>query len=354
MRLSAEQLRQPISDDLPCGEDLEYDPVFQEMEVMMQTTAEQQFGDTIIPGTLPDWKGVAEQVDDLNKRTRDLRVLTYGALADLSLKGLKAFSDSLDSLNTCLEVFWDSIYPNLEADDDDDATIRLNCLQILNDYEMVSFGLERAPLIEVRGLGSFSLHDIELAEGKRSPGGGEKAQDIGLIQGAFGNADVEVLKALGEGVRGSIAQLKRTNEIWSKLAKNAPSINFDVILKVLDEIRQAINKYAPAAATAAVEVDKTEGMNDAQEHGSPVSVSGATMSGATMSGGMISGAINSRADVVNMIDKICEYYSSHEPSSPIPLLLRRAQRLVPKSFVEILEDIAPDGIAQLQVVSGKQ
>ena len=73
MQLSAEKLSQPVSADLPCGEDLEYDPVFQEMEVMMQTTAEQEFGDTIIPGTGPDWKGVAEQVENLNKRTRDIR-----------------------------------------------------------------------------------------------------------------------------------------------------------------------------------------------------------------------------------------------------------------------------------------
>jgi type VI secretion system protein ImpA len=349
MRLSAEQLSQPISDDLPCGEDLEYDPVFQEMEVMMQTTAEQEFGDTIIPGTGPDWKGVAEQVDDLNKRTRDLRVLTYGALADLSLKGPKAFSDSLNSLNASLEKFWASIYPQLDADDDDDATMRLNCLQILNDYEMVSFGLERAPLIQVKGLGAFSLRDIELAEGKKTPVGDEKAQDIGLIQGAFGNADVETLTTLGEGVKGSIAQLKRTGDLWNKLAKNAPAINFDEILRVLEEIRQAMNKYAPAAVVAAEEVPADSNDDPGQGQGSAVPVSGANMSGASMSG-----AINSRTDVINMIDKICEYYSTHEPSSPIPLLLRRAQRLVPKSFVEILEDIAPDGIAQLQIVSGKQ
>ena len=50
MRLSAEDLIQPVSEDLPCGEDLEYDPAFQQMEVMMQETDEQEFGDTIIPG----------------------------------------------------------------------------------------------------------------------------------------------------------------------------------------------------------------------------------------------------------------------------------------------------------------
>ncbi len=344
MRLSAEQLGQPISDDLPCGEDLEYDPVFQEMEVMMQTTEEQEFGDTIIPGSGPDWKGVAEQVDNLNERTRDLRVLTYGALADLSLKGLKAFSESLKSLNTCIEVFWDTIYPQLDADDDDDATMRLNSLSILNDYEMVSFGLERAPLLQVKGLGSFSLRDINLAEGKTKPAGDEEVKETSLIQGAFSNADAETLTELTEGVTGSIAELKRTIKLCGSLAKNAPAVSFDEILKVLGEIRHAINKYAPAAA---VEEASSEESDADQEQGSPGTEVGAVMSG------VISGAINSRTDVVKMIDKICDYYSTHEPSSPIPLLMRRAQRLVPKSFVEIMEDLAPDGVAQVKVVSGE-
>lgn len=345
MKLSAEELSQPISEEAPCGEDLEYDPVFQEMEVMMQTTEEQEFGDTIIPGTGPDWKGVAEQVQNLNERTRDLRVLSCGALADLSLKGLKVFCDSLESLNACMETFWDTIHPELDVEDNNDATMRLNALQILNDYQMVSFGLERAPLLEVKGLGSFSLRDIELAEGKTSPVGDETVQDIGLIQGAFGNADAEVIGTLSDSVRGSIKQLNRAIELWDKLATDAPSLNFDEILKVLGEIRQAVEKYAPQAAAAAAAAAEDE-IEDGEE--SPTEGASSSARGVSMSG-----SINSRTDVINMIDKICDYYASHEPSSPIPMLLRRAQRLVPKSFVEILEDIAPDGIAQAKVVSGE-
>lgn len=339
MRLSTEELAQPISDESPCGDDLEYDPVFQQMEVMMQTTDEQEFGDTVIPGTGPDWKGVAEQVEDLNTRTRDLRVLAYGALADLSLKGLKAFSDSLESLNSCMEVFWDCIHPELDEEDNNDPTMRFNCLQILNDHEIVNVVLENAPLIEVKGLGTFSLHSIELAEGKTSPVDEEEVFDISMIQGAFGDADTDVLTALGEGVSGSIMQLKRTAELWDQFAADSSSLSIDGTLRVLGEIQEAVVKYAPVAAAALTDEDGVEDVNqDSTAAGSAPSVSG---------------AINNRADVVRVIDKICEYYATHEPSSPIPLILRRAQRLVPKSFAEILEDIAPDGVAQLQMISGQ-
>ena len=53
-----------------------------------------------------------------------------------------------------------------------------------------------------------------------------------------------------------------------------------------------------------------------------------------------------------MLDRACEYFHRYEPSSPVPLLLERAKRLMSKDFVEILRDLAPDGIAQFEVVSG--
>jgi type VI secretion system protein ImpA len=51
---------------------------------------------------------------------------------------------------------------------------------------------------------------------------------------------------------------------------------------------------------------------------------------------------------------IIRYYEQHEPSSPLPLLLKRAKRLVGRSFVDIIRDISPDAMTQVQVVSGEE
>jgi type VI secretion system protein ImpA len=66
----------------------------------------------------------------------------------------------------------------------------------------------------------------------------------------------------------------------------------------------------------------------------------------------VSGEITSREEIARMLDRACEYFHRYEPSSPVPLLLERAKRLMSKDFVEILRDLAPDGIAQFEVVSG--
>ena len=334
MRLSAKELIQPVSDDLPCGEDLEYDPAFQKMEAMLQTKSEQEFGDTVIPGTGPDWKGVGKQAVDLLKRTRDLRVLSYAAISQLHTDGLPAFRDALAALNACLETHWDIIYPELDAEDNNDAMMRFNTLQILNDNQLVSDGLERSPLVVLKGIGGFSLRDIELAEGKIDAIEGEEVQDIAIIQGAFGDASPENLAALGAAIGGSVEQLNRTGELWGKLATDAPALDVDESLKTLKNIRHALSTYAPVAAAVAEADDSVEGTE-------------------VISSAPVSNAINNRNDVIHAIDRICEYYAAQEPSSPVPLLLRRAQRLVAKSFYEILEDMIPDGVPTARVIGGK-
>jgi type VI secretion system protein ImpA len=53
-----------------------------------------------------------------------------------------------------------------------------------------------------------------------------------------------------------------------------------------------------------------------------------------------------------MMDKISSFFERSEPSSPVPLLMQRAKRLVSMSFMDILADIAPDGVKQAKNIGG--
>jgi type VI secretion system protein ImpA len=64
------------------------------------------------------------------------------------------------------------------------------------------------------------------------------------------------------------------------------------------------------------------------------------------------GPIRSRDDVVRALDAVSEYFRQHEPSSPVPLFVDRAKRLVAKNFLEVLEDVVPDALPQVRSVSG--
>ena len=71
--IDIENLLQEVSPDAPCGENLEYDPLFAEMERAAQGKVEQQFGDNTIPAEEPNWKELKKKALDLLGRSKELR-----------------------------------------------------------------------------------------------------------------------------------------------------------------------------------------------------------------------------------------------------------------------------------------
>ena len=63
--------------------------------------------------------------------------------------------------------------------------------------------------------------------------------------------------------------------------------------------------------------------------------------------------IQTRDDVVRVLDLIIEYYERHEPSNPIPLLLNRCKRLVNASFLDVIQDLIPDALEKAKNLGGK-
>jgi type VI secretion system protein ImpA len=87
-----------------------------------------------------------------------------------------------------------------------------------------------------------------------------------------------------------------------------------------------------------------------------MNLDGLTLQADTVSGsaGKSSGPlqIRTRSDVQRTLDLLCTYYERNEPSSPVPILLKRARRLCTMSFSEIVRELTPAGTAELEVIRG--
>jgi len=64
------------------------------------------------------------------------------------------------------------------------------------------------------------------------------------------------------------------------------------------------------------------------------------------------GGIRSRDDAIRALDAVASFFRTSEPSSPVPMFIERAKRLVAKDFLSVLKDIAPDALAQAKAVGG--
>ena len=345
--IDVESLLSDITADAPCGEDLEYDPQFAEMEKQAQGTPERQYGDTIIPGDPPDWRTVGKTALDLLERTHDLRVAAYLSRALLNTDGLRGFTESLALLEGLIERYWDSVYPQLDPEDDNDPTLRINTIVGLCDPETTLHELHSTPLVSSRSLGQFSLRDIQIAAGLLTPVATDEEQapppNQTMIDGAFQDADIEDLQATAEAVAEAMERAGRIEALLTDQVGVTEAPDMSALSGVLKEIRQVLAEQLQRRGVGVAGEDEAgEFMGSGGTEGAPTGQR------------MIVGEIASREDVIRTLDKICDYYRRYEPSSPVPFMLKRAKKLVTMDFMEVLRDLAPNATEQTDLIFGLQ
>jgi len=329
-----------LTPESPCGDDLEYDPVFAEMERAAQGKPEQQFGEKIVPGEEPNWKEVREKAIELLTRTKDLRVLMHLSRSVLNIGRLPDFNACLAAMRQLIEQRWDQVHPRLDPDDGLDPTLRVNLLASLCDSSTILRYLRKVPLVAAKSLGRFNFKDLEVARGDAPapPEGAPPAPTLATIEAAFLECDLEELKADGKAAQEAIDNVKSLEAALTEKVGAGQSTSLDAVVSALKPMAEALGKQLVR-----------RGVVDTPAPGDP----GAAVNGeGAMAVPQGVDEIRTREDVIRVLDKLCEYYAQHEPSSPLPLLLKRAKRLTTLSFMEIIQDLAPDAVAQAMSIGG--
>ena len=328
------QFTSPLDPANPSGPNLEYDPDFLALERAQRGRPEGVLGDKVEPAVDPDWFDVRSRAEALLDRARDLRVGMALSMALLKTEGLAGFAGGLTVLNRLLEGQWDTVHPQLDPEDDDDPTSRVNSLAGLTAPEGFLKALREAPLVHSRAFGRLSLRDIRIASGKQpAPASMKDPPDRVRLDAAFRDADLTLLKSTAAAAAAALDQAGGMDRLLvEKLGERAPELK-PLILE-LSEIKGVLGEKLGAQDPGAT---------------TPEPAPGASAGG---SAGAESGAVSSREDVVRQLDRLCEYYRRYEPSSPIPLLLERAKRLVAKDFMTIIRDMTPAGVAEAELLSG--
>lgn len=336
-RDSLETILAPISEDAPCGSDLEYDPAFTALETSARPKAEQQFGDSVIPEVPPDWRAVSAQALELLQRTKDVRVAILALRAATRLHGITGFALGLEFLHELFDRYWDTLHPQLDADDDNDPTMRLNALAPMTDADMVLRDLHEALIGSSRSTGPIHVRDVELALGKLTPKDGESVFSAGQIGGALAEVfetDADIKTACASAASW-VAKLQT-------LVNGRVGGQGMIDLKPLQSIAYAVQQLAK-------EADPGASQDDA---GDP---SGTSSGGDAQQGarGGRSGEIATRQDAVETLDKVIRFLEKTEPGNPAPLLIKRAQRLIGVSFLDIMSDLAPDALGTIENITGR-
>lgn len=347
--LSFEALTAPLSDESPCGPDLdgEGDPDYMNFmaagEGLLPATFYER--DARDPGrdgqpfdrTKIDFATQYEKIAALNARTRDVRLITLLAKYRILDKNLLGFVAAIEALAVLLDQRWDAVHP---AAADGDFLLRVVAVQSLDDMAPVILPLTYAPLFDHKRFGSVTYRMHLLAIGEAAPRDGEDKPDPTLVRRAFGeDVDLGVLIERRDALRSLGLALARIKAAFIEHVGIVEGVDFERLTPLVESIRAMLDSYvvlrnplagdaAPAAA-AAVESD-----GETPASSSP-------------------GEIADFADAAAALRAVATYYLRFEPSNPALLLVRQAEQLIGKSFLDAVRVLAPRYVEEAAVQIGR-
>jgi len=325
-----------ISESHPCGENLEFDLQFAELESACIHTAEQQYGATVIAAQEPDWLQVLKLSTALSQRTRDLRVLLPLTRALTRLHGLPGLRLGVQAIWITLSSFWDSMHPQLVQDGEQDPQVRFSALSNLADDFGLVADLRQCTVITSE-LGALTVRDLERLQEQ----GEIELNGINISASVFAS----VIDKFQRGEDAAQVQLPGLIEqdllAIQKICGDQLSAELALDLgALLRPLRKVVKALLGPQADDAVD-DHSTGESDPANANSNAPLAAFSHK-----------AIHSRKELIHQLSAACRYLEAHEPSNPAQMLIRRAIKVMDLDFMDVLRELAPEGLTQASFVTG--
>jgi len=333
-----EDLLNPIPGPNPCGENLRYAPIYDQIKEARREEEAVTEGDWQTPGKKANWPLVVKLAGEaLATRSKDLQLAAWLLEALINTEGYAALRPGLDLLRGLLENFWDGLYPELE---DGDAELRATPLEWVGSQ--LDVAIKRIPLTRNR-LDWFQYkqsrsvpteeecasnevrraqREAAVAEGKLTPeafDAGFQATPKAFYEGAFQQLEeareaLESLRQVAEEKFGdfmpSFAGLRTTLEEVQQTVRVLLQRKLDLEAPAPEQ--EAAGVEAEAAEEAGWAVEEVEAAPARRERAAPRKA--------------LAPEPEDREDAIERVVAVARYLRREDPYSPTPYLLLRALR----------------------------
>ena len=336
--LDFERLLAPVSGDDPCGKDLRWEAVYQEIKDSRPKDDRDAFG--MAPETTPDWQPVVELTSEaIASQSKDLMLAAWLTEALVHQHAFAGLRDGIKLVNELLDNFWDGLYPRPDGDDLEPRAAPVVFLTTEGRGARLPDSLREAPLTPDREeifswnywrarqpmpnepVEAFSLRAVEVEE---------KTQKF---DGAVSRMSFEAARDLFEDIEQARAELLRLNKnLDEKFGATAPGIT---------KLRGALEECLQRARAIFKDKGGFAEASDAMEE-NPAGSNGEAHSG-------ISGPIKTREDAFRRLAEVAAFLRQKEPQSPIYLLVERAVAWSRMPFDQLLGELIKDSGARGQV-----
>lgn len=307
---------QPLGAADPCGPSLEYDAEYAVLLSRMSPRVDAQYGQFVGTPEASNWAEIERDCRRLLLRTRDINLLVWLCRARTRLAQAAGLAQSLAVLAEVLQAWPDSVHPQLVVEGERDPAVRANALAALADPEGL-LGDVREIVVAANAARHLTVREVERAWTVPRPADVPNPESVAqqlsqLHRAAMGDAQAPV-SLLAEASR-----FAQQIVDWSvgHLGQDAPPLQ--ALLRLLKPF-EPVAQVAEAEPVAPGETSRNQAVP--------------RFSGA--------GAAT-RDDVQHGIRAAREWFEDHEPSSPVAVLLRQAERMVGKRFAQVADAIPLD------------
>jgi type VI secretion system protein ImpA len=338
-----EAIDAPISEALPCGDNPDNDADYLGFLAAAEGSLPRSYI-KFLERKPPEFNAaqVLGQITKYVDRYRDVRLLVLAAKYLILTGDLIGFSDALAAISRLIENRWDEAHPKGQ---DGDQSERLAQIGSLDDLPTVVLPLQTATILKDKRLGPISFRHYLLATRAAAPREGETAPDEAGIRDALSRTEErEAFKQACAAVQKAGDALKKLRAVYIDKAGYEFAPSFDKLAPLLADMHKylggLLSELEPLAAVPEpAPADEAPPVNEAESQGGAPAPS-AFPPPLTLQ------------DAAEALKAIAAYFSRLEPSNPALLLIRQAEHLVGKSFIEAMLVLAPSVAEKSQIKIG--
>lgn len=339
----------PVSDSMPCGSDLEYDHDFVVLFAGAAPRQDVQYGAFVGAPDPVNWSELERDCQRLMLRTKDIRVAILYTRCRTRLAGAVGLADGTGLLAAWLDAFAEQVHPQSDVDSGLDATreLRMNAIQTLADPEGLLADV-REIVLSKSTLARLQMRDVERAFAHPRPADAlapesvaQQLLDVRVQQpemmADFDDAMIHLASIdawCARHLEGYLPDLSSLTQLLGKLSTPAP-VN---AVKPLEESRDPTSTSGESSG------------NDASAQPEPVN--DGTVGATKPITAQPRSEPADRQAALTLIRTARTWFETHEPSSPIPVLLKRAERFVGKPYAEVVTAIPAELLLQWEETDG--
>jgi len=355
--INLEAIMQPISEEHPSGESLQYSGVYDEIRDARRADEELPQGQWQTELKIADYSLVITlAVPALEKQTKDLQIAAWLSESLVKEHGFAGLRDSFKLLSGLQENFWETVFPEI---DEGDMEGRANAVEWMDTQ--CAFSIKGTAITDGEG---YSLFDFE----------DSKRFDIPENIDTLDSTDQQKFRALQ-------AQAEKENRVTADRWRKAKAVSrraffeqltfeleecltefkelnrvieekFDRnqmpgtsnLKKALDDIQTQVKKLLEEKRAEEPDAADEETIETGDGETAASGPTGGAKAVATAAG-----AIQNRQDALKRLADLAEFFRKTEPHSPISYLVQRAVKWGEMPLETWLQDVIKDEAVLFQL-----